>query len=127
MTTALESARLETIAIATGNRNTLAEREAAAALKAHQPAYWTSHGYSNGLATSLLWKANHRRSMARALRDEEDFIATTRFSEADVLDWFIPLNAAAVREMQDLYEIAGTFRTADELRAREPGQFASAA
>ncbi len=127
MCTALENARLEAIAVATGNRNTLAEAEAAAALKARQPAYWTSHGYSNALATALLWKANHGRSMARALRDEEDFIATTRFSEADVLDWFIPLNPAAVREMQDLYEIAGTSRTAGELRAREPGQLASAA
>jgi hypothetical protein len=92
----------------------------AQAMTARQPAYWRTTDYSDAHVSSLLWYAGECGSLAAGNRRmNADYRSNDELTET-VLDRFIPMNEPAVREMLDLYEMAGTFRDAAELRRREP-------
>lgn len=120
-------ARVEAIAKALRNLDSGKAAAAAEALTSRQPAYWRTTDYSDAQVSILLGYANPCRSLAAGLRKMNAQYRINDELTADVLDRFIPLNEAAVREMIDLYEMAGTFRDAAELRRREPSVIGVAA
>lgn len=91
-------------------------------LKSGQSAWWTTAGIGNAAAGNLMSEANRLATLEDAFVAIEDFYERTHcvrnIRAEQWLDTLIPLNAAAIRELDDAYRVAGTFRSREELEAR---------
>jgi len=85
-----------------------------------RPAFWGSQGRGNDPA-SLLMASSNRLDSIKAAQDElaDHFRRNGRdVYSAEWLDYLLPLNNAAVRDLKAAYERARTFRTTAELERR---------
>lgn len=115
------AARIRTLADRLDNADTMHEEMAARNLVTRQPAYWVAKGYKNKAPVwNLLFAANSFASLVAAERELAALFAHHNRTVADEqwLDGLLPLNEAAVADLERAYRRAGSFRTAEELRRR---------
>jgi hypothetical protein len=86
------------------------------------PAYWSMKGRdASGVSSRVASLANFHGSLTQAMTElDATFAARPHIKIAvDVYDALIPLNMAAVEELDRLYRLASTFRDRDDLLSRE--------
>lgn len=118
-----EAAIIDGLARRYGNEDTRSRNDALGKHKARQSAWWSRAGHGNSAVGILMSDANRLATLEDAFVATEDHYAATgqtgrRIRTAEVLDALIPLNPAAIRELDDAYRAAGTFRSREELEAR---------
>lgn len=106
-------ARIRDLGTCQDNRDDLNAENAARNLIADVPAYW--HRGRTNAAAYVAENANRAGSMLRAIADWADAHPGTYI--ASILDKTIPLNAAAVEELEFCYRLQSTHR--DDLAGRE--------
>lgn len=107
----------------TSYTDTPAREYAIANLANRKPAFWHTASATHAQIAELSSEANRFASLDRALASIEDHYAATgqhnrRIRTAEIFDALIPLNAAAMDELDSAYREIGTFRSRDELAAR---------
>lgn len=85
-----------------------------------QPAFWGSQGLGNAPAGTFMGTVNMRGSIEAAQDELADHF---KLNGRDVystewLDYLLPINAAAVRDLEAAYKRARTFRSYAELERR---------
>lgn len=105
------------------NPETAARDNAVANLRYRKPAFWHTASATHAQIAELSSEANRFASLERALDNIEDHYSCTgqhnrRIRTAEIFDALIPLNAAAIRELDEAYRGVGTFRDRDELEDR---------
>ncbi len=118
----LHAIRIDAVAAAYGNADAPMKRLALLNLGARQPAYWTSATFSHAQAGILCEAANRLASLERAQDEVTDYCSATgstwRPTELRLLDLLVPLNAAAVRDLDEAYTRSGALRSRGELERR---------
>lgn len=118
----LHAAQIAAVAAAYGNADAPMQRLALLNLGARQPAYWTSATFSHAQAGILCEAANRLASLERAQDEITDYCSATgstwRPSEVRLLDLLVPLNPAAVRDLDEAYLRVNTWRSRAELEQR---------
>jgi len=118
----LHAIRIDAVAAAYGNADAPMKRLALLNLGARQPAYWTSATFSHAQAGILCEAANRLASLERAQDEVTDYCSATgspwRPTELRLLDLLVPLNAAAVRDLDEAYTRGGALRSRGELERR---------
>lgn len=116
------AARIDAVAGAFGNADAPMKRLALLNLGARQPAYWTSATFSHAQAGILCEAANRLASLERAQDELTDYCSATgspwRPTELRLLDLLVPLNAAAVADLDEAYTRSGALRSRGELERR---------
>jgi hypothetical protein len=100
-----------------------AREYAIANLANRAPAFWHTASATHAQIAELSSEANRFASLERALDSIEDHYSRTgqhnrRIRTAEIFDALIPLNAAAMSELDAAYREIATFRSRDELAAR---------
>lgn len=114
------TARIKAIAEALDNDDWGSRHDAERNLVAGTPAYWHTSSATTAAPGGLVQSANFHASMSAALDDFSDDWFAARGGVDRFLDMLIPLNEPAVTELSTLYvSVAGSFRSAHELRDRE--------
>lgn len=116
-TDALHKAHLNHLAATYNNADTRTRDNALGKIKARQSAWWSDASYSNAAVGSLVEAANRLATLEDALTECEDFYSRTsqnrRIRSAEYLGRLIPLNDAAVRELNEAFREVRTFRTVE--------------
>jgi len=112
-------ARVREIADRHDNGDSYAIELAAANLAARRPAYWSgSLGYSNSTAGILVEAVNRKASVLDACAELKVCYPYRTWIETPNLDYLLPLNEAALHDLQSAYQACGTFRGMTELARR---------
>ena len=112
-------ARVREIADRHDNGDSYAIELAAANLAARRPAYWSgSLGYSNSTAGILIEAVNRKASVLDACAELKVCYPYRTWIETPNLDYLLPLNEAALHDLQSAYQACGTFRGMTELARR---------
>jgi hypothetical protein len=112
-------ARVQEIADRHDNGDTYAIELAAANLVGRRPAYWSgSKGCSNSTAGILVEAVNRKASILDACAELKVSYPHRAWMETPNLDYLLPLNEAALYDLQGAYRVCGTFRGLTELARR---------
>jgi hypothetical protein len=120
--TDFKAAYLDAVIDRYGNPDDLAKPQALRNLASRQPAYWTTARYGHVGASLLRDAANEHVGIEAGIRTIPAYAAATvewiERHSVTALDTLVPLNDAAMADLDAAYEIAGTFRSRRELEAR---------
>lgn len=111
--------RIEALAFAFGNADSLTMKAAAQNAANNCPAFWHRAGGSNDLVGSFMHYLNQTQDVLRAIAAYEAAYGPERgLHETALLDYLLPLNREAAKSLAEAYEEASTFRTFGELLSR---------
>jgi hypothetical protein len=111
-------ARLRATVDSYRNEDSQDYRDALDAMLAGRPAFWTTQGYSNARAVTVLREVNAGAGVLATIRRHRRSWDDPKTVERG-LDYLIPMNAPATAALLAAYSVLGAWREAEELEARQ--------